>query len=108
MTDFNDQGGQLDTKKRSIVKSATWRVIGVVMLGGISYAITRSWKDMTVITFVFHSIRLVLYYFHERVWEHITWGKIRHPLADLAVQRELAAEDLEIVRKRLQDLGYIE
>jgi len=98
----------VDTKKRSAVKSITWRVIGIVLLGIISYLITGDWKEMTIITVVFHSIRLVLYYYHERAWERISWGKIKHPLADLAVKQELAPEDLEIVSEQLRALGYID
>jgi uncharacterized membrane protein len=29
------------------------------------------------ITITFHSIRLVLYYFHERGWENVEWGRIK-------------------------------
>ena len=28
----------------------------------------------TVVTLLFHSIRFVLYYFHERWWDGINWG----------------------------------
>lgn len=98
----------MDTKSRSWVKSITWRVFGIVLLGGISYAITRDWAQMTVITVLFHSIRLVLYYFHERIWESIDWGRRRHPLAGLPVTEELKPEDLEVVKEKLRALGYIE
>lgn len=98
----------MDTKKRSWVKSITWRVLGIILLGLISYAITHDWKQMTVITVLFHSIRLILYYYHERMWERISWGKLKHPLAYLPVTRELTPEDLETVRAKLKSLGYIE
>ena len=54
----------MDTKKRSLVKSITWRVIGIVLLGIISYAVTGNWKEMTIITIIFHGLRLIMYYYH--------------------------------------------
>lgn len=98
----------MDTPARSWVKSITWRIFGIVLLGLISYVITRDWKEMAVITAVFHGIRVVLYYVHERVWERIQWGRVKHPLAVLPVDRELTPEDLEIVKDKLRSLGYID
>ena len=97
----------MDTKKRSWVKSITWRVIGIVLLGLISYLITDDWKEMTTITVVFHSIRVVLYYCHERSWERVSWGKLKHPLEVLPVKQRLAPDDLETIRRRLEELGYL-
>ena len=57
----------MDTKKRSWTKSIVWRVIGIVLLGVISYLITGNWKEMTSITVLFHGIRVVMYYYHERL-----------------------------------------
>lgn len=98
----------MDTKKRSLTKSITWRVIGVILLGLISYMITGNWKEMTIITVLFHSIRVILYYYHERIWEGISWGRLKHPLAELPVKEKLTPEDLETIREKLKLLGYID
>ena len=90
------------------MKSITWRILGIVLLGLISYIITRDWQEMAIITAIFHGIRVILYYFHERIWERVSWGKMLHPLAGLPVDRELTAEDLEMVREKLRSLGYID
>lgn len=66
----------METKLRSIVKSIVWRLIGVVILGGISYLVTRNWETTTTITLIFHFIRLITYYYHERLWNKILWGRI--------------------------------
>jgi len=57
---------------------------------------------------LFHSIRLILYYFHERIWESIDWGRRKHPLASLPVTEELKPEDLKAVQEKLRELGYLE
>ena len=51
-----------------MVKSITWRVIGVFWLAGITYAFTRSWIQTSLTTFIHHTIFLVVFYLHERVW----------------------------------------
>jgi uncharacterized membrane protein len=98
----------MDTRKRSWAKSLTWRILGIVLLGLITYMITKDWKEMAVITVVFHGIRVVLYYAHERIWEKIDWGRVKHPLASLPVDRELTPEDMDTVREQLKSLGYID
>ena len=98
----------MDTKTRSWTKSIVWRVIGIVILGLITYFITNSWKEMTVITILFHSIRLVLYYAHERLWERISWGKIKHPLAGFPVNKEIEPDDARIIAEQLRALGYLD
>ena len=97
----------MDMRKRSWAKSVTWRVLGVVILYVISYLITRDWGKTTGITLIFHSLRLVLYYFHERSWERISWGKVKHPLAHLSVRENLTAEDYEAIQKFLETQRYI-
>lgn len=97
-----------ETHSRAWVKSIIWRLVGIVILGGISWAITHSWREMSLITILFHSIRVVLYYLHERIWERIHWGRIKHPLSVLPVRRNLTPEDLNIVRNQLKKLGYLD
>ena len=98
----------MESRKRSWAKSVTWRVIGIFLLGAITYLVTGNWKEMTVITLLFHGIRVVLYYYHERLWQRISWGRFNHPLAELPVKKELPVEDLETVREKLRSLGHLE
>ena len=64
-----------DTKIRSWAKAFTWRVVGIIILGWITWLFTKDWGETTIITVTFHSIRLILYYVHERLWEKIRWGR---------------------------------
>lgn len=97
----------MDTRRRSWAKAVTWRASGVLLLGIIAYWITGSWVDMGIITVLFTAIRLILYYLHERVWERVGWGKVLHPLAELPVRHKLTAEDMEVIREKLGELGYL-
>ncbi|NIO20282.1 MAG: DUF2061 domain-containing protein [Candidatus Aenigmarchaeota archaeon] len=64
-----------ETRLRSIVKSAVYRVVGILVLGYISWIFTGSWMQTTGITASFNFIQVILYYFHERVWDHVNWGE---------------------------------
>jgi len=65
----------MDTRLRSLVKSATWRTTGILVLGTITWVITGNWIQTTYITAAFNIVQVVLYYFHERLWERTNWGK---------------------------------
>jgi len=97
----------MDSHKRSWAKSLVWRAIGVVILGGITYAVTRNLEAMTVITLLFHSLRLILYYWHERIWQRVTWGKIRHPLEHFCMKDSLTGSDVEEIRGLLAERGFV-
>jgi len=97
----------MDTPRRSWAKSLTWRVIGVVILGGISYGVTRDLSSVTLITLIFHGVRLILYYWHERLWERTQWGKIRHPLEHFCMTGSLTSSDIEEIRVLLEERGYV-
>ena len=66
-----------ETKTRSWLKSILWRIIGIFILGGITWLVTHDWEQASLITIIFHGIRLVLYYFHERWWDNVDWGRIK-------------------------------
>jgi len=97
-----------ETHARAWIKSIVWRLLGIVILGAITWVITHSWREMSLITILFHSVRVVLYYLHERIWEKIHWGRIKHPLSVLPVRKELTPDDLNLVRNQLKKLGYLD
>lgn len=97
----------METRLRSWAKSVTWRLAGIIILGGISYVMTRDWKETTVITAVFHTLRFVLYYYHERVWMRIAWGLQPHPLSHLPVRKNLTAADREAIKKLLAERNWL-
>ena len=56
------------SKKRSIVKTITWRIIGTLDTMVLSWIITGNWKWGIAIGGVELITKMVLYYFHERAW----------------------------------------
>ncbi|WP_432416493.1 DUF2061 domain-containing protein [Flavivirga aquatica] len=60
---------------RSIVKSLSWRTIGTLDTILISWLITGELTLAFSIGSVELVTKMVLYFFHERVWNSIKWGK---------------------------------
>ncbi|MHA2431564.1 MAG: DUF2061 domain-containing protein [Promethearchaeota archaeon] len=65
-----------ELRKRSIAKSISYRIICIITLAIVSYIITKNIIEMTSIVIVFQSIQIVVYYFHERIWNRIKLGYI--------------------------------
>jgi uncharacterized membrane protein len=63
------------SKKRSLAKSLTWRVIAVITTLLVGYVMTGSWAFALSLALVSNGINFVLYYLHERVWLQVNWGK---------------------------------
>ncbi|MEN1783704.1 MAG: DUF2061 domain-containing protein [Bacteroidota bacterium] len=64
-----------ESPKRSIAKSISWRAIGTVDTIIISWIITGTLTLAFSIGVVELVTKMVLYFFHERIWNTISWGK---------------------------------
>lgn len=60
---------------RSIVKAISWRMVGTIDTIVISFFITGEIKMALSIGMVEVITKMVLYFFHERVWNLVKWGK---------------------------------
>jgi uncharacterized membrane protein len=63
------------TKQRSFIKAISWRIIGTADTFVLSYFITH--KAITAASIAGFEVltKTVLYYFHERGWNKISWGR---------------------------------
>ncbi len=60
---------------RSIVKSISWRMVGTMDTIIISYLVTGTLAMAFSIGAVELVTKMLLYFFHERLWNSIKWGK---------------------------------
>lgn len=60
---------------RSIAKALSWRVIGTLDTLIISYLLTGKISLAASIASIDFLTKMVLYFFHERIWNMIKWGK---------------------------------
>ncbi|NIP66523.1 DUF2061 domain-containing protein [Candidatus Bathyarchaeota archaeon] len=63
----------MNSKYRSLVKSLTWRSVGLLTLGVSSWIATGDPIATSSLTLGFNAIQIPLYYFHERLHEKL-WG----------------------------------
>lgn len=68
-----------DKPIRSILKTISWRLTGTLDTIVISYIITRELSWALSIGFIEVFSKLILYYFHERMWERINVGRAKPP-----------------------------
>ena len=64
-----------ESKTRSATKSVIWRIVGVLILGAVTYFYTHRWLATSLITFIHHGTFLFVFYAHER-----TWLKCKRPI----------------------------
>ena len=60
---------------RSIAKALSWRIVGTLDTLVVSYFVTGKLLLAASIASVDFLTKLVLYFFHERIWNKIKWGK---------------------------------
>ena len=68
---------QKESHARSLVKGITWRLVGTIDTFVISWFILKEGNSASAIAIWDTSIKFVLYYIHERLWQNIPLGVIR-------------------------------
>ena len=64
-----------DLQKRTIVKTLTWRVTASLTTFIIAWALTGDLLIGVTIGGIEAIAKIFLYYFHERIWNNISWAK---------------------------------
>ena len=60
---------------RSLAKAVSWRFFGNLISFIIIYALTHNGKLALAASGIELVVKIVLYYYHERVWNKIKWGR---------------------------------
>ena len=60
---------------RSLAKSISWRFFGNLISFIIIYGLTHNGKLALAASAIELVVKIVLYYYHERVWNKIKWGR---------------------------------
>ena len=64
-----------DKPIRSFLKAISWRVVGTIDTLIVSLFITGEISTASAIAGVDFVTKMILYFFHERVWNTIKWGR---------------------------------
>ena len=66
---------ETEQTKRSVLKTLTWRITASLDTFIIAWVITGDWKMGGSIAGIEVITKMFFYYFHERIWNKIKWGK---------------------------------
>ncbi len=73
-----------DSPTRSFLKALSWRLIASGTTFLVTFIIFKNATDKTLdealetawyVTVVEFSVKIIIYYLHERLWTNISWGK---------------------------------
>ncbi|AGR78346.1 conserved hypothetical protein (DUF2061 domain) [Aliarcobacter butzleri 7h1h] len=62
---------------RSVVKAVSWRTVGTLDTMIVSYFVTGNLIMAASIGSIEVITKMVLYYFHERAWNKLSFGKVK-------------------------------
>jgi uncharacterized membrane protein len=68
-----------ESHPRSLLKAISWRFVGSLDTFALSLFFTHSFVFAGSIASTETVTKIILYYFHERMWTAIRWGRIRVP-----------------------------
>ena len=66
-----------ETKKRSIIKGITYRLMATFATIGAAYALTGETAVSLQIGALDFFVKLTLYFINDRLWQRIRWGVVR-------------------------------
>ncbi len=65
-----------ETHTRTAVKTVLWRIVATLITWGTVYWFTGEIKESIKITLIAALLGMTAYYFYERIWNAIGWGKV--------------------------------
>jgi uncharacterized membrane protein len=68
-------GKFFETKKRSLAKAITFRVLIVLADLVVVFVITRRLDITLGVVILRNIVGMILYFWHERIWNVVKWGK---------------------------------
>ena len=69
----------MEHPKRSLIKALTWRFFGFIVTTIIVFVYSRDVKESFAVGIGVESIKLLLYYIHERLWNKMEFGRRKPP-----------------------------
>ena len=63
------------TRRRSIMKALSWETFSNLVCFGLAILMFGNIGGCAIFTGICFVVKLVLFYWHERVWHQVEWGK---------------------------------
>jgi uncharacterized membrane protein len=65
-----------ETRRRSVLKSLSWRFLAALITSGVVYALTGKGDFAAKVGLVDTAVKLFIYFLHERAWDRINYGRL--------------------------------
>lgn len=65
----------METTTRTFAKAITWQALGLLVMIGITYAITGSVAEGGLIAISSAVVGMITFMLHERLWARVLWGR---------------------------------
>jgi len=69
----------VDSHYRSIVKTISYRVFGAFVTGFVAWAVTGKAGLGALVGIVDTTVKIAVYYMHERIWNRVDLGRTKPP-----------------------------
>lgn len=69
----------METRFRSIAKALSWRFLATAITFSVAWLLTGQVETAVTIGLVDTLIKLAIYYWHERLWMRVNFGKLQKP-----------------------------
>ena len=69
----------MESHIRTIIKAFSWRFIATLVTFTVAWVVTKELRFAAEIGIADTLIKLCAYYFHERAWNGVKFGKLKRP-----------------------------
>ncbi len=69
----------MESHVRTIMKAFSWRFIATIITFAVAWIVTKELTFAVEIGIADTLIKLGIYYFHERMWIRVKFGKLKRP-----------------------------
>ena len=68
-----------ETRRRSLAKAVSWRILAAFITGCVALVMTHELVFAAKIGIIDTTVKLLLYFLHERAWNKINFGRVPAP-----------------------------
>jgi len=97
----------METKTRSLLKSVSYRVFASIVTALLIFSFTGKLLLAVGLGVLDSVVKILVFFLHERMWSTISFGRVKHPLAEIQVSKPLTQEDKKVIESQLKNMGYL-
>ena len=68
-----------ESRKRSMAKALSWRILAALITACVALALTGQLEFAAKIGAIDTSVKLLIYFLHERIWNKVNYGRVPVP-----------------------------